>query len=144
MRDVLEQILGAVEDGDLTLDQQLDVLADIDAARKLLKDARADVDRSTVNLMPFRKPVNAAGHVWVVGKRSTTVKWADRDAGMAVVNRQLEVDPAKLGHPRDVVDLLLRFVHVDYWRVTELDEFGLKADDYRTKTGGELTVTTAS
>jgi hypothetical protein len=143
VRDVLEQILTSVADGDLKLDDLLAVLGDIDAARKLLKDARADVDAATVDLMPFRRIVTAPSGVWSVGKRSTTTKWNHREAGFAVVDRQLELDPGALGHPRDVIDLVLRFARIDYWLTTELDAVGLKPDDYRTRTGGALTVTKA-
>jgi hypothetical protein len=143
VRDTLEQVLSAVADGNLERDQLLDVLADIDAVRKLLKDARDDVDRALIAVMPFRQPVTAAGATWIVGTRNAKVTWHDRETGMAIVNRQLELDAAQLGHPRDVVDLLLRCAHVDYWRVTPIEEMGLKPNDYRVRTGGEPTVSKA-
>ena len=132
-----DDVAVAVSDGDR--DRLLRLWAELSATRRELDLLAREVEAAAVEQFDRGEEVVVDGlGVAAVTRKAARTRWDHHATAKRVVAAALEAD--QIGHPLDVVNLLLDVGSMSYWRVQRLRALGIDPDeeDLREVTGGTL------
>lgn len=100
--------------------------------------------QAVMNAMGEQTEMVIDGKVLTKSEKASRKTW-EHDRLRDVVLRRLKQeamtdDGELLLTPDEAIDRLLQVAHIDYWRVKELNEFGINADQFSTLVPGEETL----